>query len=147
MSRPVRPGEVLRLDRLGPIVPDEGHDVVALFLGACRKEDEPDAAAYLRQIGFARTHCFELALHHDKALNRWTFTADSPRDALESAVRFARWFETDGPAYGPLRGLTLCLVRLGPIGSDGAPHDGYGSVFVRWSVDSGVPLEDLLKPA
>lgn len=138
-----RQGDVVRVQQLGGIRPRDGHDLVALFLGACRREDTPDAAAYLRQIGFARVHVFEVSLYWDRHAQRLCFTADGPREAVTAAVRFARRMEAEASSSGRLLGLSLCLSRLGPIGEDGAPHNGRGQPFARWHADSGVPMESL----
>lgn len=142
-ARDIRPGEVLRLDRLGPIVPDEGHDVVALFLGACRLGDEPDAVAYLRQLGFARTHVFELCTFHRDEDREWTeveqFSAATPRAALEAAVRRV------STAGEEVVALDVRLLSIGEVDADGRPTTRRGQAFVRWSIFSGVPLSDLLK--
>lgn len=148
-ERAGRPGDVVRLPELGHIRPKPGHDLVCVFLGACRLEDEPDAAAYLQGIGFTRSHAFEVTLHWMNGpqlthSSRHVFLADTPREALESAVRFAGAMrETE--TVCDLAGMSLCLMRLGRIGPDGRPNNGRGQAFARWSADSGRSLESLLQ--
>jgi hypothetical protein len=140
-----RQGDVVRVPQLGHIAPKEGHDLVALFLGACRLADEPDVPTYLKQLGFQRTHCFEVTLSWPYSVSRHVFTADSPLEAVEAAVRFALMLETDREEE--LQGLSLCLTRLGPIGADGKPYNGRGQSFARWSIASSTPVTILLEHA
>jgi hypothetical protein len=140
-----RQGDVVRVPRLGDIAPKEGHDLVVLFLGACRLEDEPDVPVYLRQLGFQRTHCFEVTLSWPYSTDRHVFTAESPQEAVEGAVRLALMMETDREEA--LQGLSLCLMRLGPVAPDGKPHNGRGQSFARWSIVTNEPVTILLERA
>lgn len=145
-----RQGDVLRVPRIAGIEPKKGHDLVVLFLGACELGVDPDVPSYLRRIGFQRIHAFEATVHWcdvetgESQASRHVFLADSPREALAAGVRLARRM-TD-PLPEALLGLSICLMRLGPVNEDGTPHNGRGQAFVRWSVDSGVALESLLEP-
>jgi hypothetical protein len=132
-----RPGDIVRVRELGPIKPQSGHDLVAIFLGAAPLGVEPDVPSFLRSLGWARTHVFELTLHLPDEWTRQLYTAETPQLAAEAAVRAAM----RAPS---VLGLELRLMRLGPINPDGTPHNGRGPVFFRWSIDSGVPLEKVL---
>jgi len=143
----VIPGDVVRLPELslpaGTCRPKEGHDLVLLFLGACRLEDQPDAAAFLRGLGFQRSHVFEVTLYWSLCTTSLAFMADSPREAAVSAVRLTRFMEGRQDDGRELEGLSLCLSRLGPIGPEGKPYNGRGQTFLRWSASSGTTLDEL----
>jgi hypothetical protein len=142
-----RQGDVYCVERLrstaGDIRPKEGHQLVVLFLGACEVGLEPDVPAFLERIGFRRSHVFETTFairqHEGIEYETCVFTADSPAEAALSALRMAR-----GPEMRDcqLQGLAVRLRRLGPVDSDGNPHDGRGKVFASWTAESGRTLEE-----
>lgn len=151
-----RQGDVLRVAECGPFRAQEGSDLVVLFLGACPLGERPDVPAYLDKLGFRRAHAFEVTLEFagdpagDVSDRDWTeshvFQAGSPREALEGAVRFAN-FRRRGLEECELRSMSLCLMRMGPIGPEGKPHNGRGRTFASWSSETCRPLEDLLDVA
>jgi hypothetical protein len=163
----LRPGDVLRIPQLGHAVANPGHDLVVLFLGACRLDQEPVVPEYLRSIGFSRTHVFEVTLYWKEweagecaPINVQEYssslmtTAGAPHEAVEGAVRYAQTLlektmakSSLGGRDVSLRGLSVALTRLGPIGPDGAPTSSRGRTFASWSADSGLPLEALLERA
>lgn len=133
-----RPGDVVRVPSLGPIKPHAGHDLIAIFLGACKHGEEPNAAAALHDLGWSRAHVFELTLHwRNEDITRQLFTADTPTEAAESAIRAAARVND----ANQLTGLMLRLMRLGPISMEGKPHNGRGQVFFAWAAESGRPLD------
>lgn len=153
----VVPGDVLRIRELGPIRADEHCELVVLFLGACREEVDPDVPAFLRSVGFARTHLFEAELAwrprlsiEDPTSTFHVFSAASPPEAVRAAVRLARREERrirEGGDPDGLRlvGLFLRLVRAREVGPGGELGDWRGDPFAAWSARSGRPLEDLLE--
>ena len=141
-----RQGDVLRLPSVGPVTPAEGHDLVVVFLGACAKDRQPDVPAYLRQLGFARTHVFELVLYwRDGRESTHVLSADSPREAGEAAVRLALRERGEGGTRP--EGLSMALLKVGPVAADGAETTELGNTFLAWHARSGVPLERLLDDA
>lgn len=141
MSNPAdfRPGAVLRLPRLGPIVPEEGHDIVAVFLGACLLEEEPDASAALRRMGWQRSFVFEARLTWaDECEACGTFTANSPEEATRALVRWATYEE--GRACLSADSAQLLAINVGPIGASGAPQTRRGRVFLSWNASTGESL-------
>ena len=145
MSEP-RQGDVIRVPAIGGLTANKGHDLVLVFLGACPAAEEPNVAEYLRQLGFARTHVFEVTLLWEN-VDRWRsthqFVADSPVEAGRAAVRLALHMR-EANREDELTGLALHLVSLAPIGLDGLPSEKRGQVFMRWRAGSGVALERLL---
>jgi len=159
----LRPGDVVRPTTLGQVTAKPGHTLVVLFLGACREDQEPSVPEYLRSVGFTRSHCFEVTLYwRERALDGDAYydyssslltTAETPLEAVQGAVRYAqlalrRAEESANVApdrRADLRGLTVGLMRLGPVGPDGKPHNGRGRTFASWSAESGEPLEKLLE--
>jgi hypothetical protein len=147
----VRPGDVIRLPEIQGVRAKEGSDLVLVFLGACELADKPNVPIFLRQLGFARTHAFEVTLYWlDAALGeetpctatRHVYLAESPPEALAAACRFARAMN-EAETELSLAGLSLCLTRLGEIAPNGHPHNGRGQVFARWSLDAGGGLDSL----
>ena len=164
----IQPGDVLRPHSLGQVTAKPDHTLVVLFLGACRKDQEPNVPEYLRSVGFQRSHVFKVTLYWREHLSNESGDAsqadysssllamhETPREAVEGAVRYARLMDekarkdnTVGRDDGvQLRGLTVALMRLGPIGGDGKPHNGRGRTFASWSAESGEPLEKILEPS
>jgi hypothetical protein len=160
----LQPGDVVRPHTLGQVSAKPNHTLVVLFLGACREDQEPNVPEYLRSVGFTRSHCFEVTLYWsewdvgecapinvEEYSSALLTTAETPREAVEGAVRYAlaararvEANRVDGRGI-LLRGLTVGLMRLGPIGPDGKPHNGRGRVFASWSAESGEPLEKILE--
>lgn len=145
----LQPGDIVRPHQLGQATANPGHTLVAMFLGACREELEPDVPAYLRSVGFARIHVFEVTLYWREGEEEYSSslltTAETPMESVRGAVRWARFASrnaTGSPAE--LRGLTVALMRLGPVGPEGKPHNGRGRTFASWSAESGLTLESLL---
>lgn len=139
MSAP-RQGDIYRMDQLGGIKAKEGHDLAVLFLGACALGQEPNVPRYLEQLGFRRSHVFEVTLVYKLEDIEHVFIADSPREAAAAACRFAR-----GVAANPvedLLALVLRLHRLGPVGEDGKPYNGRGRIFCAWQATPETPFEE-----
>jgi len=143
----LEPGAVLRPSRLGPIEAGEDSTLVVLFLGSCKKNQEPSVPAYLRQVGFVRTHYFEALVRtidqtdNEISIERVNYSADTPRDAVDQAVRLTAWFKNQGLS---VTGLQVRLAGIGPINGDGSPGIKYGRVFAAWSDRSGRAIEELL---
>jgi len=144
-----RPGDVVRLPRLGDAHPAPGSDLVAVFLGACRLDEEPDVPAFLRRLGWTRSHVFEVSygIRHGPAdVSRWTevFSAATPRDAAESAVRLCQAHAAEEPG-SVLEHAEVRLLRVGPVTAAGGSGNVPGKVFVRWSRDTGAPFDSVLR--
>lgn len=136
MNHLIQPGAVVRISSLGWIKPDEGHDLVVAFLGACRLERKPDVPAMLRRLGWHRTFSFEALLVWDDDQTLCdVFSAETP---AEAARALARWARSEEQRSGlPITSAQLYAINVGPIGADGVPSTRRGNVFLSWHASAG----------
>ena len=142
MNQPIQPGAVLRVSRLGDIVPAEGHNLVLAFLGACRLEHTPDVPALLRRLGWQRSFVFEATLAWDYGDDRDCSThhlsATDPREAVLALVRLAS--REVAIAVGTLIGAELKAINIGPVNDAGVSQTRRGNVFLSWHASAGESL-------
>lgn len=120
--------------------------LITVFLGTVAEGDDPDVPHRLEKLGWSRSVVFEVRVQLEFLDKRWVhslnFMERSPKEAALAGIRFAQHIQ---PEDTKLLSINVRTMRLGPIGANGAPHNGRGPAFMSWGAESGTSIEELIE--
>lgn len=141
--------------QLGNVTAAPGTKLVSVFLGAVKKDQDPEPERRLRRLGFRQMEFYRVESTvecHDRDMEyHLVYSSTDPKSAVEEAIRFVHSrmtdeFSLDEPetAAPIINEIVVSVVEIGCIDKEGNPHRGVQRDFFFWDKSSPLTLNEHL---